>query len=384
MRKWSWIAVASFSFALAVIGIYLENDRIETETGRASSLFTIRTSSERRADRIEAELDRPGMDRSWAGRYYSGDGLGFNMSLLIAPDAGYVFTRFGDGGPWSESEDGSFGVRDGVVYSHRSDEHILQHGLRPVRWGRRFYMIPVDELVDFANEINYGFEPRSDVQGAFLLRNGAEKLVTSGFPELPAEASAYLRARPLDARITAVGGDLTLWTDFGSGIVFIRHETTVLMNVGRRQGALPGLALHPRSESAYGKALIVHANENSSVAVFRRDDYFPPPARGWEMSTRMESERGYSSLDEPLEIIGKPTSRVHFPVLGAEAASVAQSRADLELARKSGVTAIPLAHVVIAAVSRGILDSDEMREKRDALLHGFGANAYVTVKTSEK
>src|SRR4030095_1837931 len=44
-----------------------------------------------RGRRIRAELlNLP--KHAWAGDYYRGDGLGVNVSLLIAPEAGFVFT----------------------------------------------------------------------------------------------------------------------------------------------------------------------------------------------------------------------------------------------------------------------------------------------------
>ncbi|OGV42527.1 MAG: hypothetical protein A2X46_04470 [Lentisphaerae bacterium GWF2_57_35] len=45
-------------------------------------------------DRIRAAAN-PLTNHPWAGEYYCGDGLGVNVSLLLAPGAGYVFEWHG-------------------------------------------------------------------------------------------------------------------------------------------------------------------------------------------------------------------------------------------------------------------------------------------------
>src|SRR5580658_2242417 len=51
-------------------------------------------AAEDRRTRIQAEIKQLG-DHPWAGEYYTGDGLGENVSLLIAPSTGYVFEWHG-------------------------------------------------------------------------------------------------------------------------------------------------------------------------------------------------------------------------------------------------------------------------------------------------
>src|ERR1051325_7519917 len=47
--------------------------------------------AERRLARIKAEIARL-RDHEWAGEYYWGDGLGANVSLVVSPKSGFVFT----------------------------------------------------------------------------------------------------------------------------------------------------------------------------------------------------------------------------------------------------------------------------------------------------
>ena len=66
-----------------------------------------------------------------------------------------------------------------------------------VRWDDRRYLIPVDKIVDFANSINAGFEPRTKAHGHFLLRNGDENKSAQGAPGIPQAYREYLLKEPI-------------------------------------------------------------------------------------------------------------------------------------------------------------------------------------------
>jgi hypothetical protein len=58
--------------------------------------------------------------------------------------------------------------------------------LRVVRWGERTYLVPEDRLVDFADEIQRGDEPRSGRFGSYYLREGDWERPATGAPDIPA------------------------------------------------------------------------------------------------------------------------------------------------------------------------------------------------------
>jgi hypothetical protein len=139
----------------------------------------------------------------------------------------------------------------------------------------------------------------------FLLRDGDESLPADGRPSLPAEASALIRGRPLDATIIAVGVDTYNSLEIEPGLVWKTTGTLVMLNAGRLQGALPGLVLTPRSRGI-GKATIVRVGDNSSTAMYWRDIMGENrPARGWLMSTRHEWKR---HVEKPSKAL--PTRRL--------------------------------------------------------------------------
>lgn len=252
---------------------------------------------QRAEDAVYDEISELGPEHPWAGHYYAGDGLGFNTAIALAPKAGYVFYRFGDGGPWSEAEIGSIAETKSGVQARRPCARELLEPLIPVPWGERRYLIPRDELKDFANAINLGDEPRTMAQGSYLMRDGDESLPADGRPFLPAEASALLRDRPLDAKIIGVGVDTYKSFQIEPGLVWKTTGTLVLLDIGRHQGALPGLELRPQSHGI-GKAVILRVGDKSSTAMFWRDDMTPDrPARGWLVSTRPQWKR---HVDKPL------------------------------------------------------------------------------------
>jgi hypothetical protein len=78
----------------AVVGIVmlmaprLPEDRAE-DVARADAELA------RRIPVIREEITRLGPDHAWAGEYYEGDGLGRNISFLLAPQAGCVATSSG-------------------------------------------------------------------------------------------------------------------------------------------------------------------------------------------------------------------------------------------------------------------------------------------------
>lgn len=228
---------------------------------------------EYRRYRIEEELKGlPGHD--WAGLYSAGDGL-TGTRLAVAPRAGYVWTEFGDSGPWEARSAGSVGQQGDLLLLRHAAEAHLRDGVRIVRWGERRYLIPLRGLMGFAAAINLGTEPGRTFHGGFLLRNGGESIQVTGLPELPAEVVALIRKQPLEARIQAVG--VTQESAVGS-------KTTVLLDVGSCQGAVPDLELSAKAPQA-GDAVIVRTLERSSVASFYGLPGWKRPEKGWRLST---------------------------------------------------------------------------------------------------
>ena len=146
----------------------------------------------------------------WAGSYYQGDGLGENIRLRLAPEAGVTATWNGCLGLYGINHGSLVERDDGVILMSyvASNEPTTAGGfpeaLIPVRWGERQYLIPPDRMPEFVSAINHGFEPKQGRYGLFLLRDGDENKPVAGLPLLPPGTQAQVRRKPVRARIATV------------------------------------------------------------------------------------------------------------------------------------------------------------------------------------
>jgi hypothetical protein len=112
-----------------------------------------------------------------AGEFTLGDGRGLNWSLSILPDGRYSFR-------WS----GCMGVyeRESGLVRHTGDYLVLTSAepierriprvFLPVKWGRRTYFIPPEELEKFSEAIMKGDEPRHEhAHGDFYVTPGGTR-----------------------------------------------------------------------------------------------------------------------------------------------------------------------------------------------------------------
>lgn len=228
-------------------------------------------------------------NHDWAGEYYYGDGLGVNVRLVLAPVKGFVFTWHGCLGLYDLNY-GNVSFTDGKVkllfeYPNvREGFQGIVPEFLPIRWGKRHYLIPSDEVVHFTNAINAGTEPgvHRAFSQEFLLREGDENLPVSGLPSIPAEFLRYILAKPLEARIRSVD-EIHV-----SGKVRI---TTVTIDAGSKNGLKQGMELYVQKPSkAFESATITSVAEHSASAIieqFEPDASTPVPALEWELSTKL-------------------------------------------------------------------------------------------------
>lgn len=237
---------------------------------------------------ILAEIATLPPDHAWAGDYYYGDGLGANISVSLAPKAGFYFQWVGCMGLYARNY-GPVEYRNGrlkfvfMLPNDPKSSHSIAGGLVPIAWGCRRYLITPTEMLEFCNEVNSGREPRKGIHGMYLLRRGDEARAADGLPTVPAEFAPYLLDRPIDAAIVAVGKT----NDKG---------TFVVLNRGEKHGLLPRMKLHVVDvDFGIPTAEVTQVDDGRSEALVERvfDDGSAPQI-GWKLSTRVFSE----SLDD--------------------------------------------------------------------------------------
>lgn len=97
-----------------------------------------------------------------------------------------------------------FDYRDEKVEPLKTEFTLL-----PVKWGERIYLLDKDDLQNFANAINLGLEPRTEMRsepyfGSFFLRESDLAKSVSGKPSLPAEWQSFILTKPITAKIVAL------------------------------------------------------------------------------------------------------------------------------------------------------------------------------------
>lgn len=246
---------------------------------------TERKTDERR-DQIEMEIARL-EKHTWAGEYYQGDGLGMNIAMSIAPKNGFAFSWHGCLGLYDQNygavvETNGFLKLTFALPNERGGFRGLAREFIPVHWGPRTYLVASDEIADFCNDVNSGREPRNDMHGRHLLRDGDEKKRANGEPEIPAQFRQYLLKKPITANIVAVGKVSTR----PSIVEFKFKDIEVTLDAGKKDGLLPGMELRVISNNAFDSVKITRVEENQAfgrITQIGEDD--PMPQVGWKFST---------------------------------------------------------------------------------------------------
>lgn len=364
LGKRSWLIVGGWAYLLLSIWVYLSEKPVPV------------TAEQRRLSEIHSELVALGSDHPWAGRY-----VGHRGSLELAPRSGYVFSRFYCISPYVATEKGYFRENSGVLAARQSDEGEFREGLLPIRWGRRHYLIRRGELKEFANRINWGLEPRYETQGSYWLREGDEGIPADGFPDLSEPERDLLIARPIDAKIIALGVDHERRKEWAPDAVEIDHDTTIIVDAGRRQGVRPGMVLQAMSPH-WGEAEIIRVGESTSLATFRRILDHPSPRRGWKLSTRFQEYRHFNQTDAALQVTVSTTVRVQV-AQSFEGIKSLRDRDYLAGAKRSGFSIRSIARISVRAVDSKLRDSASTNELIASLVRGSGGNVNFEVLESE-
>jgi hypothetical protein len=237
--------------------------------------------------KIKAEIGKL-KDHEWAGNYYKGDGLGENVSFSIAPQSGYVFEWHGCLGLYGLNYGAAAWTNDRIHLSFQFENKPGFGGIAPefvpVSWNSRHYLVPADDVVGFCNAVNLGGEPRMNVYGSYLLRDGDEKKSAAGFPELPVQYRPYLLEKPIEAAILKVG-PFTLRPSIST---WKFKDTPVTLDAGTNKGLLVGMELVVTQPPHIVKSVrLTHVQADHSEGIMdQAGEEEPGPKVGWRLSTR--------------------------------------------------------------------------------------------------
>ena len=271
------------NLVLVVVNLAVAADR-----DQAKYSVTAESTAVSKRQKIFTEI-RQLKEHDWAGEYYAGDGLGVNVSLAIAPKAGYVFEWRGCLGLY----DRNYGAvtwtngRIGLSFTFENKRMGFQGiapELIPISWGSRVYLIPANDVAGFCNAINQGQEPRNRGHGSYLLRRGDENKSVTGFPKVPEEYRDYLLVKPMEARIIAVAP----YTTRPSVNDWKFKDTPVTLDAGARQGLRVGMELivtEPRNSVESVRVTKVEETRSEAVMI-QIGEEAPGPKVGWQLSSQ--------------------------------------------------------------------------------------------------
>lgn len=261
----------------------------EASESALEQLSKILHESDARRARIHQEIDELGHAHEWAGIYYQGDGLGLNIQFYIAPQTGFDYRWEGCLGLY-DFDYGSVELRPPAIHLHPHRQHgetyqwVVADPYRSIHWGKRHYLIPENQFIDFCNAINAHDEPRTQRHGDFFLREGDEAISVQGFPDLPEPYHGYILSDSLTVSVLDIVGETE---------VDEMPATLLIIDAGGTDGVYIGMRLYVLHRKSVQWLDILHVDEQTATgAVFHFfDEYYPRPEKGWEFSTLPEWNR---------------------------------------------------------------------------------------------
>src|SRR5207253_3560046 len=106
-----------------------------------------------------------------------------------------------------------------------------------VRWDRRRYLVPPEDVLTFCVDARSGREPRRGVHGMYYLRRGDEDKPATGKPDLPKGFEKYWTMKPIQGLLTKVGPESV--TALKDAWKHDKVTQDVTLDVGRAEGVLP-------------------------------------------------------------------------------------------------------------------------------------------------
>lgn len=237
----------------------------------------------RRTEAARNEKARLG-SRHWAGEYYSGDGLGVNQYLYLAPEAGFAFEWHGCLGLYDRNwgkvvQQGDTLLLEPALPNDQRGFSGFPERFRWLQWGEKTYLLPGDTVAAFCNGLNgegraWGWLEYGDLDlpdpPRHLLREDVRRCL------LPA---------PLQATITA--------TDVGPlqrGLGDWEYrEVEAEIDLGSDDGVFEGMWIY--REGCGSSGVVESVGPDSATARFVASGEDTGPHSGDRVSTRASWER---------------------------------------------------------------------------------------------
>jgi hypothetical protein len=190
------------------------------------------------------------------GRYYFGDGLGVNCSLVLETDHRFTFKWRGCLGEYDRNS-GTWRL-EGDILALRPEKPNKREGFQgtnlrfiPVKWGARYFLVDENEMPGFCAATSQDNMRRFDrIHGHDYVKwIGGELAPTEGKPIVPERYKEFLEKGPVDA-----------------AVVRIDDEGAVILNKGTSDRIKPGMLLAAEGDCCRIELKVVSAKEHESLA----------------------------------------------------------------------------------------------------------------------
>jgi hypothetical protein len=233
-------------------------------------------------------------DPSWAGTYYAGHSYGSHTLSITAAGR---FTELQTGCLQHDEDSGTVEDTDGRLRLQRQGtsrprndpQDYWRRWFPPeyvmVRWGKRRYLVPPGEILEFCAAVHGGCEPRNEPRGFFLLQRGDETIEPeTDEPQLPNGFQKYLRLEQLDVAIKSLSQPGAPAGRTGAANA-ADEPYSVTLDAGSHEGVLPGMRFHKLPEPTQGGMIVIREtsdHESKGILIDWQSGHSPktPPQAG--------------------------------------------------------------------------------------------------------
>lgn len=221
----------------------------------------------------------------WAGNYRAFGGPTVTTRLAWTPASGFAVWWENCSRPWTARVNYGSAVFDGgslkltpALPENSPSSYMPAPEYVPVEWGEQHFLIPSDELINFA----YAAHSTSvEEVESFLMKTEDYEKDRKGLPNLPPEYRKYLVMKPLRAKVSGFGPVENNW------------YPRLVLDAGRAEGVVPGMKFYLARPGKIRMRLEVadvreHSSEARVVMAGREGDGEQEiePKVGWKFTSR--------------------------------------------------------------------------------------------------
>lgn len=319
MARWKWtVALFCLGFSPNLLAARVISDTVRDEC--YARLQAEESTIHAQIDLIEREIEviqysgdsEAPWGADWAGEYYTGDGLGVNVTIYLAPMTGIAYRNYGCMGLY----DADYGT---IVESLPDGLHVnlalgaecgsfLRDRLYFVCWGDRKYLVPENRMLDVVNAYNQGGYSRSRLGGVPKRHvegesyRGSSRPDPEGPPQLAPEYAKLILEEPIALTVSAVSDERLTIETYSK-----RIDCLVEFSTGSDAGVFEGMELEYGYSDTRGTVWINEVTRSACkgrlMGSIRGKREFSPPCPGDKIWTdERPLDTGMRPAQEPVTV----------------------------------------------------------------------------------